>query len=150
MLTRFIVSTYKGITELALWVCVVAGAVTGFQLGSFRGGNTAILGMFVGAVVTFLFLAIFLGAALLLAEIHSSLLRIETKGNKPQAEALDLRYRAEQIAQSRRDATSTPNRNGDNLESLYAEVVTNLKSHALFLLGILVVIIIFAVSYFKQ
>jgi hypothetical protein len=79
MLTRLIVSTYKGITELALWVCVVAGAIAGFQLGSYGGRDNGILGMIIGAVVTFLFLAIFLGAALLLDEIHSSLQRIEIK-----------------------------------------------------------------------
>jgi len=73
----------------------------------------------------------------------------EANGNKPQAEALYLRYRVEQLAQAEQAFASKPNRGSDDLESLYVEVCGNLAKHAPVLLGILVVIIFVAVIYFK-
>ena len=83
MLTRLIVSTYKGIAELAIWVWIGIGAFAGFQIGNSGGNANGMIGMVIGAVAMFFFIAIFLGAALLLAEIHSSLQRIETKLKVP-------------------------------------------------------------------
>jgi hypothetical protein len=74
----------------------------------------------------------------------------EANGNKPQAEALYLRYRVEQLVQAERTVGSKPKQGNDDLESLYAEFSGNLAKHAPFLLGILAFIIFVAVSYFKQ
>jgi hypothetical protein len=73
----------------------------------------------------------------------------EANGNKQQAEALYLRYRVEQLVQVERAAASKPNQGSDDLESLYAEVSSNLAKHAPFLIGILVIIILMVVSYLK-
>lgn len=74
----------------------------------------------------------------------------ETNGNKPQAEALYLRYRVEQLAQSERTVTSKSNQASDNQENLYSEVSKNLVQHAPFLIGFLVIIVFFTISYFNN
>ncbi len=75
MLTQLVVSTYKGIAELALWVMIITGAAVGYAFGGSMGHGTA--GLIIGAVGTFFFMAVFLGAALLLQDIHTRLARIE-------------------------------------------------------------------------
>jgi len=74
----------------------------------------------------------------------------EANGNKPQAEALYLRYRVEQLAQSERTVVSKSNQGGDDQESLYSEVSGNSVQHAIFLTAFLVFIIFLAVSYFRN
>lgn len=73
MLTHFIISAYKGIIEIGLWIMIIIGAMAGYALGAKvdSGG----MGLIIGAVITFFVLAIFFGAALLLADIHSMLQR---------------------------------------------------------------------------
>lgn len=72
----------------------------------------------------------------------------EANGNKPQAEALYLRYRAAQIAEANRENTAKPSANGAHHDSLYAEVSGNFAAHAPYLLAFLFVIIYFIGHYF--
>jgi hypothetical protein len=77
VLTQLIVSTYKTIAELALWVLIVIGAFVGLAMG--KAFNFPWFGFFAGAIGTFLFLAIVLGAALLIADIHTTVKLIEKR-----------------------------------------------------------------------
>ena len=77
MLTELIVRTYKTLAEIALWVLIGIGAIVGFSVGKALGWP--LLGLMIGAVGTFLILAIFLGAALLLEDIHTRVGSIEKK-----------------------------------------------------------------------
>lgn len=77
MLTELIVRTYKTLAEVALWVMIVIGGILGLALGG--AIDRPLLGLAVGTVGTFFFLAIVLGAALLLADIHSRLVMIEQR-----------------------------------------------------------------------
>ena len=72
----------------------------------------------------------------------------EANGNKQQAEALYLRYRAEQIAEANRERTARPNGNSDDLKSLYADVSGNFAAHAPYLLVILFIIVGLVFDYF--
>jgi hypothetical protein len=74
----------------------------------------------------------------------------EANGNKPQAEALYLRYRAEQLAKAEREIDTKENQSRDDLESLYKEVSSNLSTHAPFLISLLVIIFLSAASFFKE
>jgi cell division protein FtsB len=71
MLSRFIVFWFKGIIELGLWSAMITGAAVGYGLGENR--NMGILGLIVGALLTFIVLAIVFGAILILADIHTLL-----------------------------------------------------------------------------
>lgn len=73
----------------------------------------------------------------------------ESNGNKPRAEALYLRYRAEQLAQAERDISSRTNQGNDDLKSLCAEVLENFAKHAPFLIGILALIALMALHYLE-
>ena len=53
----------------------------------------------------------------------------EANGNKPQAEALYLRYRAEQLARAERELVSKPNQSSYEVESLYAAVSEIGRAH---------------------
>lgn len=77
MLTQLIVSTYKTLAELALWVLIVIGALVGFGMGKAIGWP--LFGLFAGAVGTFLFLAVVLGAALLIEDLHTIVKAIDRK-----------------------------------------------------------------------
>jgi hypothetical protein len=77
VLTQLIVSTYKSIAELALWVLIVIGGLVGLGMGKAIGWP--MFGLFAGAVGTFLFLAIVLGAALLIADLHTIVKAIDRK-----------------------------------------------------------------------
>ena len=78
MLSKAILSSYHNLIEFVLWICVIAGGAIGASVGNAKGG---IVGLFIfggiGILVTYLTLAIFAGAALLLLDIRQSLLRIE-------------------------------------------------------------------------
>lgn len=71
MLSRFIVFWFKGIIELGLWSAMITGAAVGYGLGETR--NMGILGLIVGALLTFIVLAIVFGTILILADIHTLL-----------------------------------------------------------------------------
>lgn len=71
MLSRFIVFWFKGIIELGLWSAMITGAAVGYGLGENR--NMGILGLIVGALLTFIVLAIVFGTILILADIHTLL-----------------------------------------------------------------------------
>lgn len=71
MLSRFIVFWFKGIIELGLWSALITGSAVGFGLGATQ--NLGIIGLIVGALLTFIVLAIVFGTILILADIHTFL-----------------------------------------------------------------------------
>ncbi|MEK6765522.1 MAG: hypothetical protein AABY49_04750 [Planctomycetota bacterium] len=75
MLTQWIVTSYKMLVEVALWLFVVIGGLVGANLGAI--GNHGFLGFIVGAAAAFFGMAVFLGAALVLGEIHERVKAIE-------------------------------------------------------------------------
>lgn len=77
----------------------------------------------------------------------------EANGNEPQAKALYLRYRVEQLAQADRNVLATEStRMSGNVEpdNLYTEIMHNLPKHAPFLLGFLVVIVMAVMVYVRD
>ncbi len=77
MLSQWVVSTYKTLVEVALWVFLVGGGLVGAGIGSMMGHG--FLGFLVGGAVAFFGMAVFLGAALVLGEIQKSVQSIEAK-----------------------------------------------------------------------
>ncbi len=75
MLSRWIVKTYKTLVEVALWAFMLIGGLVGWKVGSVS--NHGFLGFLIGVVVAFLWMAIFLGAALVLEEIYERVKAIE-------------------------------------------------------------------------
>ena len=84
MLTQWIVTSYKMLVEVALWAFLIIGGLVGGGLGAM--GNHGFLGFLVGVAGSFLGMAVFLGAALVLSEIHERVKAIEiqlkTKGSQ--------------------------------------------------------------------
>ena len=76
MLTKWIVDSYKVIVEIALWAFLVIGGLVGCSLGAVV--DHGFLGFLIGAVAGFFGMAVFLGAALVLQEIHERVKVIET------------------------------------------------------------------------
>ncbi len=72
MLTKWVVSTYERLIEIALWLFLIIGAVVGGKAGS-----PPLTGAIFGAAVAFLIMAVFLGAALQLTEISKRVAEIE-------------------------------------------------------------------------
>lgn len=70
MLSRWVVTSYKSLVEIALWVFLVTGGLIGAGMGSMV--NHAFLGFVVGGVAAFFGMAVFLGAALVLGELLTS------------------------------------------------------------------------------
>jgi hypothetical protein len=75
MLTRWIVGAYKTLLEIALWASTLIGGLSGAvgDLGPAEG----LFGFVIGAAITFFGMAIFLGAALVLVDIHERVKAIE-------------------------------------------------------------------------
>lgn len=75
----------------------------------------------------------------------------EANGNEPQAKALYLRYRVEQLAQAEHEVVVESKRDGESLDldKLYAEVTSNLSKHAPFLIGILVLLVVLLTAFLK-
>lgn len=103
MLSKWVVSTYQGIVETALWVFLVAGALIGAGLGSVIGYG--FLGFLIGGTVAFFGMAVFLGAALVLGDIRQAVRRIETKIQANQQTHL---YSADQSGQITSDKEICP------------------------------------------
>ena len=82
MMTKWIVSTYKTILEVALWAFVLIGGFVGAGIGGILM-NEGFLGFLLGAAVAFFGLAVFVGAVLVLEEIHSTLKEIQSKLDTP-------------------------------------------------------------------
>ncbi len=76
MLTKWIVATYKVIVEVALWAFMIIGGLVGAVMGDVV--DHGFLGFLIGAAAGFLGMAVFLGSALLLHEIHKHVKAIET------------------------------------------------------------------------
>lgn len=72
MLSKLVVSLYKGLLEIALWLLLVAGFIGGWQADGFL---TGILGL-VGAAI---FGAVFFGAFLVLNDIRDRVKAIEER-----------------------------------------------------------------------
>ena len=74
-MSRWIISTYEAIVEIALWVAVLGGAALGFAIGGAidamnRGsGGGALLGLLIGGALAFFVTAILVGGALILSDI---------------------------------------------------------------------------------
>ena len=77
MLSQWVVSTYKTLVEVALWVFLGVGGLVGAGIGGMM--NHGFLGFLVGGTAAFFGMAVFLGAALVLGEIQKSVLSIEAK-----------------------------------------------------------------------
>lgn len=77
MLSKWVVSTYKTLVEVALWVFLVVGGILGATIGSIV--NHGLIGFLVGAVAAFFGMAVFLGAALMIGDIRQILQGIETQ-----------------------------------------------------------------------
>jgi len=74
----------------------------------------------------------------------------ETNGNEPQAKALYLRYRVEQLAQAERNAFIEPHQKSEDLDDLYAKVTDSISRHASLLFGVIVAIVIVLFFSYKQ
>ena len=103
MLSRWVVSSYQGIVEAALWVFLIAGALIGAQCG--RGADQAFLGLLIGGAVAFFGMAVFLGAALVLGDIRQAVRRIESQIQADQQTDL---YSADQSEQITSDKETCP------------------------------------------
>ncbi len=77
MLSNWIVSSYKILVEIALWVFLVVGGLVGGGVGAVM--NYGFIGFIVGAVAAFFCAAVFFGAAMILIEILKSVKQIESK-----------------------------------------------------------------------
>lgn len=73
----------------------------------------------------------------------------EANGNEPQAKALYLRYRVEQLAQAERDIIIGPNQKSEDLDDLYTRVTENISKHASLLFGVIVAIVIALIFIYK-
>lgn len=76
MLTRWIVETYKTLVEVALWAFMLIGGLAGAAAGGAL--DHGVLGFVIGVVAAFFGMAIFLGAALVLENIHERVKAIES------------------------------------------------------------------------
>ena len=76
MLSKFIVTSYATLLEVALWLILLVSIVVGWNLGGFWG----VLG---GLIIWFIVAVTFFGAFLVLSDIRQSVRAIE-KGSKPQ------------------------------------------------------------------
>ena len=76
MLSKFIVSSYKTVIEIALWLSLLV-----FIAGGWAGASTAefnsILGATAGAVLWFILAVVFFGAFLVLGDIRERVKSIE-------------------------------------------------------------------------
>lgn len=72
----------------------------------------------------------------------------EANGNEPQAKALYLRYRVEQLAQAELSVVVESSQKSEDLDDLYTEVTGNISKHAPFLFVILVIVVIVLSGYF--
>lgn len=79
MLSKLVVAAYQSLVEITLWVFLIIGGLVGAGVG--KTMDHPFVGLIIGAVVVFLGMAMFLGAALLLSEIHKSLAEIQKKLN---------------------------------------------------------------------
>ena len=89
MLTRFIVASYAGLVELALWVAVIAAAIVGYHIAlpvalwmeavPKNAFAWQLLGASALSVSTVLLLAVITGPFLLIVEIRRSVRAIETR-----------------------------------------------------------------------
>jgi len=77
MLSKWVVSTYKTLVEVALGVFFVVGGILGATIGGIV--NHGFIGFLVGAVAAFFGMAVFLGAALMIGEIRQILQSIESQ-----------------------------------------------------------------------
>ena len=77
MLTRFVVDSYEGLVEVALWVLLLIGATVGYFVGRTIGFPVA--GLLLGTLFTFFNLAVLLGAALTVASIRRSVRDLEVR-----------------------------------------------------------------------
>jgi hypothetical protein len=71
MLTNLIVATFKGIIEITLWLCLIAGLIFGAIFGYSSGDGGLLIGGLLGVIGSFLILAIFVGTVLILVDIHT-------------------------------------------------------------------------------
>lgn len=74
MLSRIVVSLYKVILEIALWLVLLAGVIGGWKNGGFTG---ALVGLVVVAILS----AVLFGAFLVLGDIRQSVRAIEARLN---------------------------------------------------------------------
>ena len=77
MLSSWIVASHKVIGEIALWVFLAAGSLIGVTIVGLL--DHVFLGFLVGSVATFFGMSVFLGASLLLGEIHSNVVDIRKR-----------------------------------------------------------------------
>ncbi len=75
MLGKLIVQSYTTLIEIGLWFFVISGLVSGYMANG-------ILGALVGLVGSVLFAAVFMGAFLILGDIHRAVLKIEESATK--------------------------------------------------------------------
>lgn len=74
MLSRIVVSLYKVILEIGLWLVLLAGVIGGWQANGMLG---ALFGLVVVAILS----AVFFGAFLVLSDIRQSVRAIEDRLN---------------------------------------------------------------------
>jgi amino acid permease len=77
MLSSWIVSTYKTLVEIALWVFMVIGGIIGGGIGAMM--NHGFIGFILGVIAAFFGMAVSLGAAMVLGEILQTVQKIESK-----------------------------------------------------------------------
>jgi len=76
MLSRWIVGTYKTLVEVALWAFMLIGGLVGAGAGAVL--HHGFIGFLIGAVAAFFGMAVVLGAALVLEDIHERVKAIES------------------------------------------------------------------------